>query len=154
MAVLERGNQVGDLAVEFGHGSRFLAFGGNFLKYADGNGDAADQDDQAQGGVGDGQPVSRWIAHSERPLLREAWMHGWGHIEIKGVVYRYLRCVTERQTEWSGFPTTVPLGFVGFVGFDVSTEIIVNKVLLGWFGNFGIHAVDGAARRLPFPFEL
>jgi hypothetical protein len=54
MAVLERGHEIGDLAVDFGHGSHFLAFRDDFLKYADSNGDAADQDHHAQGGVGDG----------------------------------------------------------------------------------------------------
>src|ERR1019366_6041737 len=63
MAVLVRGNESGDLAVELGHGSHFLAFRGKFLKYADSNGDAADQDDHAQRGVGDGQTKGRWITH-------------------------------------------------------------------------------------------
>jgi hypothetical protein len=54
MAVLERRNEIGDLAVDFGHGSHFLAFRDDFLKYADSNGDATDQDDHAECGVGDG----------------------------------------------------------------------------------------------------
>ena len=49
MAVLERGNEIGNLAVDSGRGSHFSAFRGNFLKYADSNGDAADQDDHAEG---------------------------------------------------------------------------------------------------------
>ena len=43
-------------------------------------------------------------------------MHGWGHIENKGVIYLYLRYVPEKRTEWSGFPTDVawvPLGSLG-----------------------------------------
>ena len=58
VAVAERGDQVGHLAIERGHRRAFLAFGGQFLKDADADGDAADEGYQAQRDVGDGRSAS------------------------------------------------------------------------------------------------
>src|SRR5689334_11923731 len=85
MTVVVSGDELRDLAVEAIDRGRFAPARDDLLHDADTDGHAADERDDAEADVGEGQPISRWIIHRRNSSFRCAVMHGWGRAGNKGV---------------------------------------------------------------------